>query len=92
MKQKTYTSIIFDATNCAAMEIPLIEDIMRNDIFHSTLDWQTEEQLTDAARQAFCVIRPYPCMKCGDRFRTVEDMQKHQDLGIHLGIHRMIRL
>ena len=29
-----------------------IEEIMRKDIFHSTLDWQTEEQLMDAAREA----------------------------------------
>ena len=34
-----------------------IEDIMRRDIFHSTLDWQTREQLEDGARQAQDVLR-----------------------------------
>ena len=29
---------------------------MREDIFHSTLDWQTHEQLEDAARQAFALL------------------------------------
>ena len=29
-----------------------IEDIMRHDIFHSTLDWQTREELDAAAREA----------------------------------------
>lgn len=29
-----------------------LEDIMRNTIFHSTLDWQTREQLHRAAREA----------------------------------------
>lgn len=30
----------------------LIEDCMRRDIFHSTLDWQTKAQLMRGARKA----------------------------------------
>lgn len=33
-----------------------IEDCMRHDIFHSTLDWQTRDQLKDAARLAVEVL------------------------------------
>lgn len=33
-----------------------IEDIVRNDIFHSTLDWQTQAQLTAAIRQALTYL------------------------------------
>lgn len=37
-----------------------IEEIMRGDIFHSTLDWQTREQLQDAARLAYTIITANP--------------------------------
>lgn len=33
------------------------ENIMRGDIFHSTLDGQTREQLADAAPQAFAMLQ-----------------------------------
>lgn len=33
-----------------------IEDIVRNDIFHSTLDWQTKAQLKKAAKEAIEMI------------------------------------
>ena len=38
------------------VHLDLIEDVMRNDIFHSTLDWQTRKQLENAARQALSVL------------------------------------
>jgi hypothetical protein len=34
-----------------------IEDTMRHDIFHSTLDWQTRAQLQQGARDALELIR-----------------------------------
>lgn len=34
-----------------------IEDCMRHDIFHSTLDWQTREQLMAAAVEAWDIVR-----------------------------------
>lgn len=52
-----YREIIRQATGCAPAEAARIEDVMRNVIFHSTLDWQTREELEDAARLAVEVIR-----------------------------------
>lgn len=49
--------LIQRATGAAAADLALIENIMRDDIFHSTLDWQTREQLTSAARQAFALLQ-----------------------------------
>lgn len=45
--------LIQDATKAPAKDLAQIENIMRDEIFHSTLDWQAREQLADAARQAF---------------------------------------
>ena len=45
--------LIQAATAAPHKDLSMIENIMRDEIFHSTLDWQTAEQLTDAARQAF---------------------------------------
>jgi hypothetical protein len=45
--------IIQSATGAQTNDVALIENIMRDEIFHSTLDWQTREQLADAARRAF---------------------------------------
>lgn len=45
--------LIEEATDAPARDLAQIENIMRDEIFHSTLDWQSREQLADAARQAF---------------------------------------
>tara|TARA_R110000824_G_scaffold347505_1_gene534263 strand:+ start:283 stop:447 length:165 start_codon:yes stop_codon:yes gene_type:complete len=45
-----------DATGCKRTEVPSIDDIMRDYIFHSTLDWQTREQLDKAAVLAYSVL------------------------------------
>lgn len=34
-----------------------IEDSMRNDIFHSTLDWQTKAQFNRGAREAWELVQ-----------------------------------
>jgi hypothetical protein len=44
--------LIQSATGAAETDWALIENIMRDEIFHSTLDWQSEAQLKQAARQA----------------------------------------
>ena len=49
--------LIQRATGAPVGDLALVENIMRDDIFHSTLDWQTREQLTDAARQAFALLQ-----------------------------------
>ena len=45
--------LIQEATGAQADDLAMIEHIMRDDIFHSTLDWQTAKQLRVAAREAF---------------------------------------
>jgi len=45
----SYQDLIIRATGCPPADAPEIEEIMRQDIFHSTLDWQTREQLEEAA-------------------------------------------
>jgi hypothetical protein len=52
-----YRELIIEATGCTAKQAAQIEDVMRNVIFHSTLDWQTRDELQDAARLAFEVIK-----------------------------------
>lgn len=53
----SYHDIITEATGEAdPIKVQEIEDIMRHSIFHSTLDWQTKDQLADAARLAVDVL------------------------------------
>ncbi|MBI5773535.1 MAG: hypothetical protein HZA89_07310 [Verrucomicrobia bacterium] len=53
----TFSETIKRATGCTDAEVWQIEDLMRSGIFHSTLDWQNREELEDAARLAFEVVR-----------------------------------
>lgn len=55
--QSPYAPLISEATGARAEDLPKIENIMRDEIFHSTLDWQTEEQLADAATEAYRLLR-----------------------------------
>lgn len=53
-----YHQIITEATGITNAEhVKLIEDCMRHDIFHSTLDWQTREELEYAARDAVDMLK-----------------------------------
>jgi hypothetical protein len=47
-----YSDIIKQATGCDEADAKRIEEFMRDVIFRSTLDWQTTDQLTEAARLA----------------------------------------
>lgn len=47
-----YSDLIKQATDCDDTEAERIEDFMRDVVFHSTLDWQSREQLIEAARLA----------------------------------------
>jgi len=52
-----YHSLITAATGVSDEAIlSEIEDTMREVIFHSTLNWQTEEQLTAAAVEARAIV------------------------------------
>jgi hypothetical protein len=48
-------SEITGITDTAHLE--LIEDCMRHDVFHSTLDWQTAKQFRDGALVALDVLK-----------------------------------
>ncbi|TWT46207.1 hypothetical protein RAS1_26560 [Phycisphaerae bacterium RAS1] len=47
-----YSDMIKEATGCGDAEAELIEDMMRDVVFHSNLDWKTKEELAIAARLA----------------------------------------
>lgn len=47
-----YQKQIFEATKCKPEDAAEIEEIMRDIIFHSTLDWQTKRQFNKGAREA----------------------------------------
>lgn len=52
-----YHDIISLATGIVERDtLEKLEDIMRNVIFHSTLDWQTKDQLMDAAKEALAML------------------------------------
>lgn len=56
---RSYRDIILRVTGGSEKDIGYIEDIMRNDIFHSTLDWQSRAQLAWGAREAVKMLKIY---------------------------------
>jgi hypothetical protein len=56
-----YPPLIAAATGAPTSKLAILENIMRDEIFHSTLDWQTADQLAAAARQAHDIYRSSPC-------------------------------
>ena len=56
-----YRNTISEAINVTDTAVlQEVENIMRDIIFHSTLDWQTMEQLQQGAKEAYEV---YGCMQ-----------------------------
>lgn len=51
-----YKQLIIEDTLCSHVDAEMIEDIMRNEVFHSTLDWQTREQFRQGARKAAKIL------------------------------------
>lgn len=51
-----YRDIIKQATGCTDVEAEQIEDLMRNVIFKSTLDWQTHQEFIEGAKLAQEII------------------------------------
>jgi hypothetical protein len=45
--------LICEVTGISPKRAPTIEQLMREHIFHSTLDWQTAEELKDGACRAY---------------------------------------
>lgn len=54
-----YRNLIIKATGVNAKDAGYVEDIMREDIFHSTLDWQSRTQFVRGAREAVEMLRVY---------------------------------
>ena len=52
----SYQQAIIEDTGCTPSDASMIEHIMREDIFHSTLDWQTRAELRRAARKAAKIL------------------------------------
>lgn len=51
-----YEKDIVEVTGCSPEDAVMIEYIMREEIFHSTLDWQTAAQFNRAARKAATLL------------------------------------
>jgi hypothetical protein len=52
-----YQKQIIEATKCTEQEVVEVEDIMRNEVVHSTLDWLTKRQFNKAAKDAYEVYK-----------------------------------
>ena len=55
-----YKERIAEATGAPDTILPILENIMREEVFHSTLDWQSDEQFTAGARQALRIFLGNP--------------------------------
>lgn len=52
-----YERRIISETGCSTTEVILVEEIMRRDILHSTLDWLTVDEFRDVAIEAYSVLK-----------------------------------
>lgn len=59
-KSSPYAPMIAEATGAPDHLLATLENLMRAEIFHSTLDWQSGEQLAEGARQAHDLYRSAP--------------------------------
>lgn len=48
--------MVVEDTGCSPADAAILEDIMRNEVFHSTLDWQTRSEHRRAAREAHLLL------------------------------------
>ena len=58
-RRSFYRSLIIAATGINEKEAGYVEEIMRDDIFHSTLDWQSRAQCVRGAREAVEMLKVY---------------------------------
>jgi len=78
-----YSDLIIKATGAAGDDVTIIENIMREEIFHSTLDWQTARQLATAARKAQAMLRAdyeFHHLVLADRRLAFEESKLEQSL------------
>jgi len=55
-RRSLYQEGIVKATGCLPEDAEAIEELMRHEIFHSTLDWQTKEQFDAGAKEAYNLL------------------------------------
>ena len=58
-RRSFYRSLITAAMGINEKEAGYVEDIMRDDIFHSTLDWQSRAQFVRGAKEAVEMLKVY---------------------------------
>jgi hypothetical protein len=89
-KASPYASLIAAATGAPESRLALLENLMRDEIFHSTLDWQSAEELAAGARRAHDLYRSAPAYYDGllilqrAEFRLAEletSLRKARDAG-----------
>ena len=51
-----YEQMIAEATGAPDAILSILENIMRDEVFHSTLDWQDDAQFTTGARRALRIF------------------------------------
>lgn len=51
-----YQSDIIRHLGCSPRDAVMVEDIMRRFVFHSTLDWQSREELDRGAAEAWAML------------------------------------
>ena len=55
-----YAALIAEATGADRALLPILERIMREEVFHSTLDWQTRAEFQAGARKAHRIFLADP--------------------------------
>ncbi|MFO1432252.1 MAG: hypothetical protein U1F76_19270 [Candidatus Competibacteraceae bacterium] len=54
--RSAYADLIAEATGAPEKDLPALEVIMRNEVFHSTLDWQSRQAFMAGARKAMKIF------------------------------------
>lgn len=81
-----YADLIAAATGAGDDLLPILEKIMREEVFHSTLDWQSASQFRKGARQALVIYEENPKFFQAEmafqraRFRMLKAEQDLSDL------------
>lgn len=52
-----YIPDIIGILHCTPADAELVEDMMRNEVFHSTLDWQTADEFRRGAKKAWHLLQ-----------------------------------
>jgi len=84
--RSAYADLIATATGASDDLLPILEKIMREEVFHSTLDWQSASQFRKGARQALAIYEKTPDFFRAEmvyqraRFRMLQSEQALSDL------------